>query len=139
MQIKTNVQIDRGLTMHTNLSFFPPMKSQPASQRMKSQWKENETTQPNKNNFYYCLYKQKIFINKNSRILFLRKEIIFLECFIFWYWFLFSRNIYKLCLGYLMVVVKVKSNSKFQRKFVVFYPNFLNKNKETFYLVVVVS
>ncbi len=84
-----------------------------------SQWQENETTQPNKNNFYYCLYKQKIFINKNSRILFLRKEIIFLECFIFWYWFLFSRNIYKLCLGYLMVVVKIKSNSKFQRKFVV--------------------
>jgi len=89
---KSNVQIDRGLTMHTNLSFFPPMKSQPASQRMKSQWKENETTQPNKKNFYYCLCKQKIFMNKNSRILFFTKMIIFLECFSFWYWLLFFKK-----------------------------------------------
>jgi len=39
----------------------------------------------------------------------------------------------------LVVVIKMENNSKFQRKFVVFYPNFLNKNKETFYLVVFVS
>ena len=125
------MQIERGLTMHTNLSFFPPMKSQPASQRMKSQWKENETTQPNKKNFYYCLCKQKIFMNKNSRILFFTKMIIFLECFSFWYWLLFSRNIYKLCLGSLMVVVKMGNNSKFQRKFC-FYQikrTFISRNK----------
>jgi len=67
--------------MHANLSFFRKEIINPKSYL--SQWQENETTQPNKKNFYYCLCKQKIFMNKNSRILFLRNWLYSLSVLVF--------------------------------------------------------